>query len=179
MLATEWFSLDLSIYNFYLMPISFYHGFEAAAPVTRAHYPEQIQKLLTYIDALEAADAQNDGPQHVALRLETHLVRGRDEAAIPFRFTDDPKAPAMAVREEDILKNYPMTYGELTEALRRRYSDFMMNERYHQIRRNLDKETKFCFARLANPKKPQGSKQRFYNANIFPEFDEHYTRRKK
>ena len=179
MLATEWFSLDLSIYNFYLMPISFYHGFEAAAPATRAIYPEQIQKLLAYIDSLEAADAENTGSQHVAMRLETHLVREKDAAAISFRFTDDPHAPAMTVREEDILKNYPMTYGELTEALKRRYSDFVINEKYVQIRRDLEKETKFCFARLANPKKPQGSKQRFYNANVFPEFDKHYTRRKK
>lgn len=39
-LATEWFQLDLSKYNFFLMPISFYHGFESALPPEDNLYPE-------------------------------------------------------------------------------------------------------------------------------------------
>jgi hypothetical protein len=35
LLATDWFQLDLSQYNFFLMPLSFFHGFEAAEPATR------------------------------------------------------------------------------------------------------------------------------------------------
>ena len=60
-LATEWFQLDLSIYNSFLMPISFYHGFEAAEPATTSNYPEQISKLLAYLDALEQQDNGRDG----------------------------------------------------------------------------------------------------------------------
>jgi hypothetical protein len=38
LLATEWFQIDLSEYNFFLMPISFYHGFEAAEPVSQQRW---------------------------------------------------------------------------------------------------------------------------------------------
>lgn len=176
LLAASWFKLDLSQYNFFLMPISFYHGFEAAEPATRADYPVQVQKLLAYLDAREATDTDDAGGQHVALRLETRLVRGKDTAAVEFRYTDDPNAPAIAMRQEDILKNYPMTYDLLTAALAKRYSDFMVNAKYHRLRRSFETERKFCFPHPLNPTKPKGAVQRLYNSNIFQEFDKHYTR---
>jgi hypothetical protein len=179
MLATEWFGSDLSVYNFFLMPISFYHGFEAAEPASRDAYPEQIQRLLSYIDAREATEADGDGNQHVALHLETRLVKGKDAAALEFRYTDDPKAPAIAVREQDVFKNYPMTYRDLSDTMKRRYSNFLENRDYHRLRKTLEREQKFCILRLLNPSKPESTKQRFYNANIFHEFDKHYARRKK
>ncbi len=77
LLATAWFKLDLSVYNFFLMPISFYHGFETAEPVTRADYPEQVQRLLAYLDDREASDPEDGTGQNVALRLETRLVRAK------------------------------------------------------------------------------------------------------
>lgn len=176
LLAASWFKLDLSQYNFFLMPISFYHGFEAAEPATRADYPVQVQKLLAYLDAREATDTDDVGGQHVALRLETRLVRGKDPAAVEFRYTDDPNAPAIAMRLEDILKNYPMTYDLLTAALANRYSDFMVNAKYHRLRRAFEAERKFCFPHPLNPTKPKGAVQRLYNSNIFQEFDKHYKR---
>jgi hypothetical protein len=179
LLASEWFKLDLSQYNFFLMPISFFHGFEAAEPATRADYPVQIQKLLAYLDAREANDTEDTGDQRVALHIETKLVRGKDAAAVEFRYTENPNAPAIAIRLEDILKNYPYTYDLLTATLDERYSDFVVNAKYHKIRRALDPERKFCFPHPLNPTKPQGACQRLYNANVIQEFDKHYTRRKK
>ena len=69
--------LDLSQYNFFLMPISFFHGFEAAEPTSRAAYPAQIQKLLEYLDAVESQDMGNECQQHVALRLQTRHAGSR------------------------------------------------------------------------------------------------------
>ena len=178
-LATEWFQLDLSTYNFFLMPISFYHGFEAAEPVTRAHYPEQIQRLLAYLDNLEKRPDEEAGRQHVALRLETKLVRGKDTAAVAFRWTDDPNAPAITVREEDILKNYPMTYRTLADAMKERYEDFVENRAFHRIRQALEKNKKYVIVRVLHPANPTSSRQRFYGSNILQEFDKHYARRKK
>lgn len=179
LLATEWFQLDLSSYNFFLMPISFYHGFETAEPVSKAHYPKQVQKLLRYLDSLEERDYGGQDNQHVALRLETKLVRGKDASAMSFRWTNDPTAPVLAIREEDVLKTYPMTYHELTKAMRRRYEDFRENRDYHRLRRGFEKEKKYALVRLLNPGNPNSSKQRFYNANILSEFDKHYKRRTK
>lgn len=176
-LATVWFQMDLAGYNFFLMPISFYHGFETAEPASRAHYPEQIQKLLTYLDSLEEGEAEEDAKQHVALRLETKLVRGKDACSVAFRWTDDPSAPALTVREEDILKNYPMTYRDLANTMKRRYGNFLENRDFHKLRKDFEKEKKYAIVRLLHPNNPKSSRQRFYNANILQEFDRHYARR--
>ncbi len=178
-LATEWFQLDLAAYNFFLMPISFYHGFETAEPATRVHYPEQVQRLLTYLDALEAQPPEDGAKQHVALRMETKLVRGKDTSSVAFRWTDDPTAPAMTVREEDILKNYPMTYRDLADTMKRRYENFLENRAFHKIRQALEKDSKYAIVRLLHPANPRSSRQRFYNPNILQEFDKNYARRKK
>lgn len=178
-LAGEWFQLDLSAYNFFLMPISFYHGFETAEPATRVHYPEQVQRLLSYLDELEAKPVEEDAKQHLTLRMETKLVKGKDTASVAFRWTEDPHAPAMTVREEDIFKNYPMTYRDLANSLKRRYQDFLENKIFHKLRQTLEKDGKFAIVRLLHPANPKSSRQRFYNPNVLPEFDKHYTRRKK
>ncbi len=178
-LATEWFHLDLSKYNFFLMPISFYHGFEAAEPATRTRYPDQVQRLLTYLDNLEAKPVEAEAKQHIALHIETKLVRGKDTTAVAFRWTDDPKAPAITVREEDILKNYPMTYRDLANSMKRRYEDFRENRAFHKLRKALEKDSKFAIVRVLHPSNPTSSKQRFYNANILQVFDKYYSVRKK
>ena len=180
-LSTEWFQLDLSKYNFFLMPISFYHGFETVEPACEALYPQQVQKLLNYLDSLKYADSEDENVsnQNVALCLETRLVKGKRSEAIEFKWTDDPKAPSMSLREEDVLKNYPLIYRELTNALRRRYLNFVENREYHRIRKRIEKENKYCLVRLLNPNNPNSTKQRFYNPNIFKEFDKFYKKRNK
>ena len=96
-----------------------------------------------------------------------------------FRYTDDPAAPAVIVREEDVLKNYPLTYRDLANTMKRRYEDFGESRDFHKRRKELENESKFAIVRTLNPNNPNSSKQRFYNANILQEFDKIYRRRKK
>ncbi len=176
-LATDWFKLDLSIYNFFLMPISFYHGFESVEPATRGPYPEQVQKLLGFLDELEHTNTDDSSSQQVSLRMETRLVRSKDASALPIRITNDPSAPSMMVTEEDVLKNYPYTYNQLTGALKKRYTDFGISRKYHVLRLKLQADQRFSIERALDPRNPRSARQRFYNPNILQEFDQHYTRK--
>ena len=179
LLAADWFKLDLAKYNFFLMPISFFHGFESAEPATRINYPTQIQKLLAYLDAREASEAEESSTQHVALRLETRFVRAKDTAAIEFRYTNNPFAPELVIREEDVLRNYPMTHAKLIKALRDRYQDFKQSSEFNQLKRRGEAEKTFCLVRSIDPTNPRCTKQKFYSLNIFQEFDKYYTRAEK
>jgi hypothetical protein len=87
-----------------------------------------MSRLLDYIGALCDADKDIEEPGHsVSVRMETRFVRAKDAEAVAFRFTDDTNAPVVTLREEDVLKNYPLDYRKLCEALRRRYLNFMGN----------------------------------------------------
>jgi len=177
-LVQDWFQIDLSRYNFFLMPLSFYHGFEAITAASVTKHPEQVRRLFAYLDSL-IAQPEHDSPKHVALRLETKFVRSKDASAVPFRWTDDPNAPTVQLSEEDVLRNYPLTYRALTAQLRRRYTDFREGEKYHRLRKKIEQEKKFCIIRALDPRNPKTSKQRFYNPNIIAEFDKHYTKQSK
>ena len=180
-LAREWFQADLSRYNFFLMPLSFYHGFEVVKPASISKYSEQMQRLLNYLDSLQTdqPETNENAGQHFSLRLETRLARTKEDAVMSFRVTDDPKAPEVSIREEDVLKTYSLTYNELTKTMQRRYKDFLSNEKYHSLRRPLESNKKLCLLRTLNPSNPKSSRQRFYNPNILVEFDKHYKKRKK
>jgi hypothetical protein len=175
-LTGEWFQIDLSRYNFFLMPLSFYHGFEAITATSISKQPDQVKRLIAYLDKL-VQESPETGSKHVALTIETKFVRAKEASAIAFRWTDNPDAPAVKLSEEDVLRNYPMTYRELTELLRRRYVDFREAEKYHQLRRKIEQEKKYCITRALDPRNPKSSRQRFYNTNIVAEFDRHFTKR--
>lgn len=179
-LIEEWFQINLSQYNFFLMPISFYHGFEAIKPSSVSLYSEQMNKLLEYLARLDTdteEDVSHPG-HHVALRLETRFVKTKDAAAITFQWTDDPDAPAITLTEEDVLKNYPWSYHVLTTKLRRRYTDFLANRKFYDLKRGLETEKKYSIVRELDPGNPKSPVKRFYNPNILQEFDKHYTKRK-
>jgi hypothetical protein len=78
-LAGEWSQIDLSKYNFFLMPISFYHGFEAVTSSSVTPQPEQIKRLLEYLDSLEE-ESDGDSSQHFRLCLTR--MRGRQRARL-------------------------------------------------------------------------------------------------
>jgi hypothetical protein len=126
-LITEWFNYDLSRYNFFLMPLSFYHGFESVVAASITKYTDQESRLLAYLESLESNDSDQsheDGSGAICMNIKTTLIRGKGDSAVAFRWTDDATAPALSISEEDILKNYPIDYKSLTSQLRRRYSDF-------------------------------------------------------
>lgn len=90
------------------------------------------------------------------------------------RITDDPKAPAVRVEEESILKEYSLDYQTLTKTLCDRYSDFKQNEKYHKLKNELKKNPKFCKIRHLDPTNPKSAQKCFYHPNITQEFDKHY-----
>ena len=175
-LAQRWFDLGLSGYDMFLMPISFRHGFETAQAISGIRRGEQVRNLLEYISNLEQDQPPGD-IQRVAIYLETKLVRERNGSAIEFNWTNNPDAPALTVREEDVLRAYPMTYKDLTDKLKSRYCDFLQNERYHKLRQPLETDKRYSITRFLNPGNPKGGKKRFYSPNILSKFDGYYHRR--
>ncbi len=176
-LCQEWFSIDLSRYNFYLMPLSFYHGFETAESLSISNYNEQTRRLINYLAEIETQHPSDASSHHnVTLKLETRFVRSNTADAISVRFSDDKNAPSINIKEEDVLKNYPLTYRALCDALHKRYPSFLENQAYHDIRKPLEGQRKYCLIRLLHPSNPNSGQKIFYSPEIFKEFDKHYKK---
>lgn len=176
--SEKWFNVDLSRYNFYLMPVSFYSPEEVLESLSNAKNSKIVQRLLDSISNAERQNPFKESNQYnVTLQIQVKFSRTGKDGVPKVRIAhDDPEATPIVLSEEDIRANYPWTYAELTKRLALRYKDFSQNNRYHSIRKNLEKIQKFCKIRYLDPNSPSsGTKKKFYNPNILSEFDKHYT----
>lgn len=174
-----WFGVDLSEFNFFLMPLAFHSPITVFESLRSENRPAAVKNLLDHI-----AEAEHDHPSdeeqpfNVTMKVELRFVRTSGEDALPVRVTRDPDAPAVQLSEEDIRRTFPWDYAELIRRLRQRYSDFVMNNAFYEIRRNIEADERLCRTRYLNPSKPsKGMQKKFYNPNILAEFDNHYSKK--
>jgi len=82
------------------------------------------------------------------------------------------------VKEEDVLKQYPMDFATLLQRLQSRYTDFKANEKFNKIKRYLEQQgKKYCIERYLDPIRKSGAPKRFYSPEVFKEFDKRYTKK--
>ncbi len=174
-LAKAWFRLDLSNYNLYLMPIGFVGAPGTAAAISTTPDEERLIRYLATLVKESIGDAGTDF--HVALEVNLSFKRSAADAAAIVAVTNDPTAPRVELREEDVRRIFPWDYRDLTDRLKRRYIDFAANRKYHDIRRPLLQDPRFVKSRYLDPGNPRSARKDFYNPNVVAEFDKHYTRK--
>lgn len=172
--AKEWFDEDLSSFNFYLMPLAFLAPPKTADAILLS---KEESKLVEYIESLEVG-YDPDKKYAVSVNIEIKYSRSKAKEALQYQITNDPNAPKLQITEEQFKKRYPLSYEKLSAACRKRYTDFLLNKKYHEIRATLIGNPKFSMERKLDPDNPKSAKQEWYSEAIFTEFDKHYTRRK-
>lgn len=175
-LVTEWFGNVLGKYNFYLMPLSFFRGFDTAKGIS---LNTNEKRLLEYIKNKEKEYDSEDSIDgyNLTLKIDVKFQKVKSNVTgIPFQITNDPSAPSVRLSEEDITDKYPWDYNVLSTRLRKRYSDFVTNKKYHDLRKKFEKDKKLAYTRFLNPKNKNGGHKTFYNPNIQKEFDKYYTK---
>lgn len=173
-LIQEWFGPVLDKYNFYLMPMAFFRGFDS---VNGESLNASEKNLLKYIKSIEKGyDEDELSDYNMSLRIDVNLKKVKSGSAIPIQLTNDAKAPVIRMAEEEIMDKYPWDYNVLTTRLKKRYSDFKVNSDYHTIRKGLEGNEKYCRKRLYNPSNPKSGSKSFFNTNVLKEFDKHYTK---
>jgi hypothetical protein len=169
---TGWFSRDLSKYNLYLMPLAFIGGGTQAAVVNLSGTEKN---LLNYLVTLSAGTSPAS-EYHVSLVVNLSFKKS-PAPGIPVVITDDPSATHVILSEEDIRKQYPWDYAELTNRLKNRYLDFKENQKYHGIRKPLETDLRYVYPRHLDPANPKSGTKRFYRPDVLDVLDAHYTRK--
>jgi len=157
------------------MPLAYLDGARDATVVTvnsdERNVIEFLRKLAEETEVPEGSDFQ------VALTLNVQLQRSNLASATRVVVTDDPTAVRVVLTEEDVRKNFPWDYRELTRRLTERYSDFKQDRRCHQIRKPLLSNLSLVKSRFLDPNNPRSPKKDFYNPNVLQVFDTHYVKR--
>ncbi len=174
-LVIKWFGIDLSKYNFFLMPMAFIRDFHKAKVVSLTL---QEKKLIKFVENLQSKVEDDETKDfNLALEVSVHLKRASSTTTTnTITISNDPNAPVVRISEEDIREKYPWDYAVLTTRLKKRYQSFKCNQDYHGIRKPLESDERYCNTRLLDPGNPSSSKKIFYNPNILKEFDKHYNK---
>ena len=101
--------------------------------------------------------------------------KGKLGADIPYRITSDPNAPEVRIEEENLLREYELRCDNLKKILHERYADFIENNNYYRIRREICEKPGYRITRHLDPKNPKSARKDFYHPRIIEEFDKHYT----
>lgn len=171
--TSRWFGVDLAQFNFYLMPLAFLKPEEKSTLVA---LNKEEKKLASFITNLEAANdaASSDA---ITISVDLHFTKAKSAEAIAVQLSKDPSAPKVQLTEQQIKDRYPMVYAKLSEACRKRYSDFKQNQKYHDLRTPLKDDRKYCWIRRLDPDNPSSLKQERYSEAVFTVLDKHYTKR--
>ncbi len=176
-ICNEWFNYDLSKYNFYLMPITFFHAYEIES-FSINKQPKQIQNLINHILKKENEHPSNEKYEHnISLNIETKFTRSSDSNALQVKYSDDAKIEVKIDAEEKFIKKYPLDYNNLISKMKNRYKDFIVNNNFYSLKRQLENEEKYCRERYLDMIKKTGTCKKYYSTEIFKEFDKHYTKK--
>lgn len=183
-----WFDKDMSKYNFFLMPISFYHDFEFAVSQSVSSRSNELNNLLKYINK-KSREITSDPAQdyNLILKLETQLVKAKGEEKLQvkeIKSYKDSKNPEnvqeIILTEDRIMERFPWSFAILCEKLKERYSDFKQGNKIHtDLMKTLKANTNLTHTRLHNPKSLKSSATYFYSPNCLANFfDSKYARKK-
>lgn len=169
----DWFGRDLSEFNFYLMPLSF---ISLPHTTTGLVLNAEEKNFIQYVNELEDTDHDEDSPYSVSVNIEVKFTRSKVKDALDIKVTNDPNATSITLTDEQIRKNFPWDYGRLTSECKKRYSDFKVIKKYHDLRKLLLKDKKFGSMRFLDPGNSKSQKKPFFNPNILNELDKHYSK---
>ena len=169
-----WFGRDMTEFNFYLMPLSFIALPHQTEAVVLNH---EEMKFLAFVESLEPANDDAASPYSVTVNIDIKFTRSKAKDALGVQVTNNPNAPEVRLTEEQIRERYPWDYDRLTEECQRRYADFKVAKRYHDIRKSLLKDRRFGEVRYLDPGNLKSLKKPFFSPNIIGEMDKLFTKK--
>lgn len=169
----DWFSFDMSCYNFYLMPLAFVDG---STNMSIIALNKEETNLVRYIESLDAAnDPSSD--YSISVNIELRFAKSKAKDALAVQLSNDPNSTKIQLSEEQFKERYPMSYKELTTRCKARYGNFSQNNKFHEIKKSIMGNQKFSITKKLDPDNPKSAKQSWYSEAVFNELDKHYIRK--
>jgi hypothetical protein len=91
------------------------------------------------------------------------------------RLTDDANAKEIRLTEEDLYsKIFTEEYSTVTAEARRRFKDFKLGARFHEIMRELKKDATLHRVKYLDPNNPRSLKKDWYSKKVYEELAKFY-----
>lgn len=170
-LITEWdFGIDLTQYNFYLMPLAYVD----AKVETDAVLTDEVNKYLNYLKKRVTETDESDSKYDIAIGIDINFKKSTTLEGIGMRY--DSEGVPITITEEDMSKRFPLVHDDVRKTATTRYSNFKYNNDFHKCMREIKENDKLCHTRKLDPNNPKSSSKTFYSTNVWQELDEKYTK---
>ncbi|ALU91509.1 hypothetical protein Hrubri_4364 [Herbaspirillum rubrisubalbicans M1] len=170
--SIDWFDVDFAPYNFHLMPLAFVNpGANAEAIILS----REEQRIASFIESLDTG-AESKRQYAVSVNIQMTFIKSAAKEAIKVQLSNHPDAVEIQLTEEQLNAKYKYDYRELLAVCAKRYSNFIANKAFHDIRKPLLKDQKYALIRELDPGNPKTATKAFYSEAILTVFDKHYAR---
>jgi hypothetical protein len=163
--------IELSNYNFYLMPLAYVDAKVEASSITT----DEVQKYIDFVK--NKVNATTDDEFTIAISIDIQFNKSNSFDAIGVKYSAD--GIPITISEEDIRAKFPLDTKKLTDTAKRRYSDFKQDKRFNTLMKTIKSNDKLCYIRQLDPENPKSNKKPFYSSNIWQELDKKYTKKSK
>lgn len=172
------FNKDLSNYNFFLMPLSFYNDYDIVdnVKIEDISFKSKIKK-----DLLDLNSKYKSGPnEKYSILLSTKVSFTKGEKSVintQMSKTKDSESIKVSLTDEEIDKKYPLSYDEVVVLLKGRYIDFKRDKKFYGLLKEIRNNQNNAYLKYLNNIEKKGSNRWQYNKNILNEFDKHYIKK--
>ncbi len=165
-LVNEWFDCDLANYNFYLMPISFFHTFEMESFSVNKKSKQKENFFAFISNELNENSADLNKKHNIALRLETRFEKSKSVDALAVRYSKDSPIVVRQEMENRIhegLKNKSLfSHEDFVSKLREKIPNFKIDKDFNKQKNEMKKDSKYCLTAYLNPLEKSGTKRHYW-----------------
>jgi hypothetical protein len=163
--------IDLSDYNFYLMPLAYIDAKIDVDCVLTSEISQYIDFVKTKIANRDDSDQEFD----ITLSINIDFIKGNSFDTIAVRYEKD--GIPVTLSEENIRSRFPLTHKEVIAKCRERYSNYKQDSNFNGIMKDIKSNEKLHYLRKLDPDNKKTGKQSFYGNNILQELDKHYIKK--
>ena len=161
--------IDLSNYNFYLMPLAYVDSRVEASSITT----DEVKKYLDFVK--NKINNTTEDEYTIAISIDIQFNKSNSFDSIGMRYSQD--GIPITLTEEDIRSRFPMITKKLTDTAKTRYADFKQNKKFNNLMKLIKSNEKLCYVRQLDPENIKSTKKAFYSTNVWQALDKNYTRK--
>lgn len=130
-----------------------------------------------YIDLIKSKlthSKDTDDDFDIAISIDVNFKKGNSFESIGVKY--DEEGVTINLSEEDIRRKFPLTYQNVVDTCRIRYSNFLFNRSFHSVMATIKLNNKLCNIRKLDSSNPRSASKPYFNTNIWKELDKHYQK---
>jgi len=161
--------IDLSEYNFYLMPLAY---------VDSKIYAESIltSETKNYLDFVkDKMISTNDDDFDIAISIDINFKKTNSFDGLGIYY--DKNGVAITLTEENIREKYPLSHKDILTKSKFRYSDFKQNSIFNSRMKMIKQNKTLYYSRILDPGNNKSQAKPFYSTNIWQELDKYYIKK--